>query len=47
VTPAKVAAMRPASIVLADNILKEFSFSVVENSIQLRQLVTNKLIVES
>jgi hypothetical protein len=33
--------------VLADNVLQEFGRSVVENSMQIRHLVTNKLLLET
>lgn len=37
----------PASLILARNILDEFGQVVVQNSLHLRHLVTNKLILES
>jgi hypothetical protein len=39
--------MTPASLVLTSTILKQYAHAVVENSKQLRHLVTNKLIVET
>lgn len=39
--------MTPASLVLTSNILSEFGRLVVQDSIQLRHMVTNKLILES
>jgi len=39
--------LTPASIVLTDKILTEFGRSVVENSMQIRHLVTNKLLLET
>jgi hypothetical protein len=39
--------LTPASIRLTHNILEEFNHSVVESAKQLRNLVTNKLILES
>ena len=41
------ATLTPASLMLTDKILKEFGQSVVESSIQIRHLVTNKLLLES
>lgn len=46
-TPNKMSAIRPASLVMADNILQEFGQSVVESSIQIRHMVTNKLLLEA
>lgn len=46
-TPANVGRMRPASIILTDQILQEFSHEVVESGAQLRHFVTNKLINEA
>lgn len=47
VTPARMAKMRPASLVMTDGILQEFGHAIVENSKQVRHLVTNKLLLES
>ncbi len=47
VTNTRAATLTPPSIRLANNILEEFNHSVVESSVQLRHLVTNKLIIES
>ena len=47
VTEKKIATLTPASLVLTDNILKEFGRSVVESATQIRHLVTNKLIEET
>ena len=47
VTSARMAKMRPASLVMTDKILQEFGHSIVENSLQVRHLVTNKLLLES
>jgi hypothetical protein len=47
VTNRRAAKITPASVRLAHNILDEFNHSVVESSKQLRNLVTNKLIIES
>ena len=47
VTNKRTASLTPASLVLTDAILKEFGQSVVENSLHLRHLVTNKLLLES
>jgi len=47
VTPKKIAALTPASLILTDSILQEFGRSVVESSVQIRHLVTNKLLLET
>ena len=47
VTHVRAASIRPASLVLANNILQEFGQAVVENSMHIRHLVTNKLLLES
>jgi len=47
VTNKRAAALTPASVRLTSNIIDEFNHSVVESSKQLRNLVTNKLIIES
>ena len=47
VTPKRVAVLTPASLILTDNILQEFGRSVVESSVQIRHLVTNKLLLET
>ena len=46
-TPKKVAVLTPASLILTDSILQEFGRSVVESSVQIRHLVTNKLLLET
>ena len=47
VTTKKAAALTPASLILTNNILQEFGHSVVESAVQVRHLVTNKLIEET
>ena len=47
VTTKKAAALTPASLVLTNNILKEFGQSVVESATHIRHLVTNKLLLET
>jgi hypothetical protein len=47
VTNKRAAALTPASVRLTSNIIDEFNHSVVESAKQLRNLVTNKLIIES
>jgi|TARA_R110000751_G_scaffold16732_2_gene52652 hypothetical protein len=47
VTNPRAATLTPPSIRLTNSILEEFNHSVVESSRQLRNLVTNKLIIES
>lgn len=46
-TPARTASLTPASLLLTDQILKNFGHSVVESATQIRHLVTNKLIEET
>ena len=46
-SPKKVATLTPASLILTDSILQEFGRSVVESSVQIRHLVTNKLLLET
>tara|TARA_R100000951_G_scaffold29575_1_gene25557 strand:- start:5511 stop:6128 length:618 start_codon:yes stop_codon:yes gene_type:complete len=47
VTTKRAASLTPAALILTDSILKEFGQSVVENSLHIRHLVTNKLLIES
>ena len=47
VTTKKAATLTPASLLLTANILREFGQSVVESSLHIRHLVTNKLVLES
>jgi len=47
VTNKRAAKLTPPSIKLASAIIDEFNHSVVESSLQLRHLVTNKLIIEA
>jgi hypothetical protein len=47
VTSNRVASLTPASLLLTDAILKEFGRSVVESAVHIRNLVTNKLLIES
>jgi len=47
VTTTRAAKLTPASIKMAGAIIDEFNHSVVESAKQLRNLVTNKLIIES
>lgn len=46
-TPQKITAFTPATAKLVRGILDEFSVQVVEKASEIRQLVTNKLIIES
>tara|TARA_R110002167_G_scaffold148738_1_gene341836 strand:- start:112 stop:705 length:594 start_codon:yes stop_codon:yes gene_type:complete len=46
-TVSRVSNLTPATLLLTDKILKDFGHSVVESSVQLRHLVTNKLIEET
>ena len=47
VTNAKASALRPASIVIASNVLTEFNHKIVTESVAIRNLVTNKLLLET
>jgi len=47
VTTKRAATLTPASIQMAAGIVKEFNHSVVDSALQLRHLVTNKLVIES
>tara|TARA_R100001082_G_scaffold81323_1_gene48260 strand:+ start:1926 stop:2531 length:606 start_codon:yes stop_codon:yes gene_type:complete len=47
VTNNKAAALTPASLMLTDGILSEFGKAVVKNSVHIRHMVTNKLILET
>jgi len=42
-----IAKLTPASLVLTNHILQEFGQSVVDSAVQIRHLVTNKLLLES
>ena len=46
-TEKRMSTLTPASLVLTDSILKQFGRSVVESAVQIRHLVTNKLIEET
>ena len=43
----KTAVLTPASLVLTNNILQEFGHAVAESAVEIRHLVTNKLLLES
>lgn len=47
ISPAKMSSLPPATVVQVNAILKEFSHAVVTHSVQIRHLVTNKLLIES
>ena len=47
ITETKAATLTPASLVLTNNILKEFGQSVVQSATHVRHLVTNKLLLET
>ena len=47
VTNPRAASLRPASLVLAHQILTEFGHRVAESSAEIRNLVSNKLLLES
>ena len=46
-TTKNISTLTPASLILTSNILQEFGHSVAENAVQIRHLVTNKLLLES
>lgn len=46
-TNKRVAKMTPASLIMTNNILQEFGSQVAESAVQIRHLVTNKLLLES
>ena len=46
-TPANIAKVPPQSLIFTRNILDEFGQQVVTRSVEIRHLVTNKLILES
>ena len=43
----KASTFRPASMILTSKILTEFSHEIVTNSVHIRNLVTNKLVLET
>ena len=47
ITSSRIATLTPASLLLTNSIIQEFGHSVVENAIQVRHLVTNKLLLET
>jgi len=47
VTNKKISTLTPASLVLTNDILTEFGRSVVQSSLHVRHLVTNKLLLET
>ena len=47
VTTDKFSTLTPASLILVKDQLNEFSHAVVERAVQIRHLVTNKLLLES
>jgi len=47
VTAKKAAALTPASLLMTNSILQEFGQSVAESAVQIRYLVTNKLVLET
>ena len=47
VTLKRAATLTPASLIMTDKILKEFGQSVVESSLHIRHMATNKLVLES
>lgn len=46
-TPARLAKMTPAELLLTREILQKFGHSVVDSAVQIRHTVTNKLIQET
>lgn len=47
ITSKKAATLTPASLLMTNSILQEFGQSVAESAVQIRHLVTNKLVLES
>ena len=47
VTSKKAAVLTPASLLMANSILQEFGQSVAESAVQIRYMVTNKLVLET
>lgn len=47
VTPNRLGTLKPAVILQLDDMLTEFSHSVVKNAVQIRTFVTNKLLLEA
>ena len=47
VTSKKAATLTPASLLMTNSILQEFGHSVVESAVQIRHLITNKLVLEA
>lgn len=46
-TPARIAKMTPAELIAIREILERFGHSIVDSAVQVRHLVTNKLIKET
>jgi hypothetical protein len=47
VTNTRAATLTPASLVLVNSVLTEFGQQVVKHSLEIRNIVTNKLLIES
>jgi hypothetical protein len=47
VTPKQLATLTPAALLLTQQVLRDFGHRVVEDSVQIRNLVTNKLLQET
>ena len=47
VTGKKAATLTPASLLMTNSILQEFGQSVVDSAVQIRHMVTNKLVLET
>ena len=47
VTAKKAATLTPASLLMTNSILQEFGQSVADSAIQIRHMVTNKLVLET
>ena len=47
VSAKKAATLTPASLLMTNSILQEFGRSVVESAVQIRHMVTNKLVLET
>jgi hypothetical protein len=47
VTAKKAATLTPASLLMTNSILQEFGQSVADSAVQIRHMVTNKLVLET
>lgn len=47
ITHANAAQIKPGAMMLVNSILTEFGYSVVQDSLRIRNLITNKLLIET